>query len=133
MQVKCTCFYQPFHYLYSTFYFLYYTIMKNLLFLLCFTLPLVLIAGCGSSSEKNNPTEGEFAAASCNQYVAFTECLITASVPEDQQADVRDLLDATKEQRKTLSTEEQETQCSTALEPYRADPEAYAAYGCSIE
>jgi hypothetical protein len=107
--------------------------MKNLLFLLCFTLPLVLIAGCGSSSDKKTSTGGEFAAASCNQYVKFTECLITASVPEDQQADVRDLLNATKEQRKTLSTDEQETKCSTALEPYRADQETYTAYGCTIE
>jgi membrane-bound ClpP family serine protease len=106
------------------------TIMRKLSLFALLGASLILV-GCGSNGD--TPTD-EFASASCNKYVNLMECLITQEVnpvPADQQADIRGILDATKEQWKTLSTEQQEEQCSLLLDQALAQP--VSEVGCSVE
>ncbi|MDR2415181.1 MAG: DUF5339 domain-containing protein [Candidatus Peribacteria bacterium] len=94
----------------------------------------LILVGCGS--KENTPTTAldEFASASCNKYVNLMECLITQEVnpvPADQQEDIRNILDTTKEQWKTLSTEQQEEQCSALLDQALTQP--VSEVGCAVE
>jgi hypothetical protein len=92
----------------------------------------LILVGCGSKGDA--PAADEFAAASCNKYVNLMECLLTQEVnpvTADDEADMRGILDATKEQWKTLSTEQQEEQCSILLEQALTQP--ISEVGCAVE
>ncbi|MDR0650655.1 MAG: hypothetical protein LBG59_04575 [Candidatus Peribacteria bacterium] len=92
----------------------------------------LILVGCGSDGE-TSPTD-EFAAASCNKYVKLTECVITQEVnpvSAEEQAEIRSILDATKDQWKTLSPEQQEEQCSVLLDQALEQP--FSEVGCSVE
>jgi hypothetical protein len=89
----------------------------------------LLLVGCGSSPEE---TKQEFATASCNKFATFMECLV-GTLTGDEQTEIRNIVEATKQQWKTLPENEQETTCAETLATYEAGSGTYEAYGCSLK
>ncbi|MDR0369779.1 MAG: DUF5339 family protein [Candidatus Peribacteria bacterium] len=92
---------------------------------------LLVIAGCGSSSEKSNTTTGEFAVDTCNKYFELVECTIK-DIPEDQKEIVLQDSEFVKEQWKALPEEELQPICDTTWEQVTSMADVYESLGCSV-
>lgn len=92
---------------------------------------LLVIAGCGSSSEGDNSTTGEFSVDTCNKYFELMECTVK-DLPEDQKESVLQDSNVIKEQWKALSEEELKPVCDTTWEQITSMADVYESIGCPV-
>ncbi|GHW02612.1 hypothetical protein AGMMS50249_3980 [candidate division SR1 bacterium] len=116
--------------------------MKKLSLLALLGTSLILV-GCGNTDTPTEPTgnttspsevvAGTFAAPICDEYFRVLDCTLQSQVPAEQQAEIKTVVDQTKEARQALDAATQESTCQAAWDnEILPQSDLYNQFGCNV-